>query len=637
MNLCLPKNYEYRFISNKNSDVLFISETIGSKFQSSVLKNVSLLSIKDKGKTFLLYNVGSLCQKIADFVLQSHIKKIILFGSNKVAYATIIWSYLLSRFLHKHNINIGFVAINPTINPDITHLSQKEVSGIKNYLNFGEFLNNYQDYPIQGFIYLPINKKDKYFTNNPNIRVFHTNYSEQDINYFINKSVSCSADYLNIVRKQYLTTGRDNWREYADRYLENNIPTLQSILQCLTQNISQTNSFLRKGNFDTPTHSKTRIIIAVAQISQIINATYWVEQYKKLDSILIVVEYTKANLNTPQTIFDYYLSIRQNNENIKLLFLEIPLSNKVNFNSFQFFEKKYTRILEKIKNDTVVINSIINRSAILGWVAKSRAKVYLIEEGLGTYLQISQVTKLRKIKYNPIFYNNIDYMEHSLIWNFGTEVMKKSLMGFLEFDKYYLTFLEVFNQKNSAIYYHFYPIKEYVTRNIRNNEIQQEIISTVQEITSDNNFILYIDQNFGIDINLFYQKIIHQLIEIYPKEKIFFIIHPKNQHNKNNIRHMLKQMNVENKIFLLDFSGRHKAELIIKILNPISICSLCSSTLVYCKALDYRGKIISISLPIIEEIKEIDSISARQNLIEATKSLKLVDCMVKGNQIEFVF
>lgn len=129
MQLSLPKNYEYQSTINNDSDTLFVALAAGGKFQASLIQQVSTLSIKDKGKTFLLYNVGSLCQKIADFVLQSHIKKIILFGSNKVAYATIIWSYLLSKFLHRHNINIGFVAINPTINPDITHLSQKEVSG----------------------------------------------------------------------------------------------------------------------------------------------------------------------------------------------------------------------------------------------------------------------------------------------------------------------------------------------------------------------------------------------------------------------------------------------------------------------------------------------------------------------------
>lgn len=75
----------------------------------------------------------------------------------------------------------------------------------------------------------------------------------------------------------------------------------------------------------------------------------------------------------------------------------------------------------------------------------------------------------------------------------------------------------------------------------------------------------------------------------------------------------------------------------IKILNPISICGLYSSKLVYFKTLDYREKIISISLPIIEETKEIGNMSVHQNPIKATKSLKLVDCMVKGNQIEFVF
>lgn len=75
MQLHLPKHYEYQSTINNDSSTLFVGLVAGGKFQESPIKQVSTLSVKDRRKTFLLYNVGSLCQKIADFVLQSHIKK----------------------------------------------------------------------------------------------------------------------------------------------------------------------------------------------------------------------------------------------------------------------------------------------------------------------------------------------------------------------------------------------------------------------------------------------------------------------------------------------------------------------------------------------------------------------------------
>lgn len=349
MQLSLPKDYEYQSIIDKHSDALFIGLAVGGKFQESPIKQVSTLSIKDKGKTFLLYNVGSLCQKIADFILKSHIKKVVLFGSNNASYATIIWAYLLSRFLHKNDIRVGFVAINPTINPVTTHLSQKELLGIKNYLDFSEFLNNYQNYPVQGFIYLPINKIDKYFSNNPNVKVFHTNYLEQDINYFINKSVSCSSDYLNIVRKQYIATGRDNWREDADRYLENNIPTFIACLKSLIANSKD--NFILMGNFDNHfNNNKNKVVLLAMSASQFLNALSWIEKFeKKYDLFIILIQYSRINISTCGYIFSLYKQLCADNDKIVILFKELPFSVGVSFGDWYFFEKSFDFTFKTIK------------------------------------------------------------------------------------------------------------------------------------------------------------------------------------------------------------------------------------------------------------------------------------------------
>lgn len=635
MQLSLSENYDYQLVFKENIDELFISLSIGGSFQKSLIKEFSVLSIKDKSNSYLLYNAGNLCQKIAKFILKSKIKKVVLFGSNDAGYATIIWAHLLCRFLHKYDIYIGFISINPNFKINTTTFPKSILLGTKNYLNFEEFFNHYNRYPMQGFIYLPINNQDKYFINHSNIRVFHTDYLEKDINYFVRNSISCSINFLDIIKKQYASTGRKPWQENSERFLSQNIPTLQSLLKYFSDENCQENGFLTKGCFDISIFEDKKIIVFISQISQIINAIYWIKKYKNKENVLLIVEYTRHNINTPQMIFDHYLSIKDDFSNLDLMFLEIPLSNKINYLAFYFFEIKYRNLLNKFNHDLVVMNSMIHRSAVLGWVAKETSKVYLIEEGLGTYLQIDKIRKARQIGYNPLFCNDIDYTQCALIWNFGTKVMQKSILGFLDFDKYYLAFTEIMKGSKNTQY--FNPVKTYVEQNINNQEAKYEIVSTIQAMTLGSDFILYIDQNVGFETNIFYEKIIKQLIIDYPKEKILFIMHPKNQHNKHAILYLANQMNVSDRVFLLDFGGKYKAELIISLSNPASVCSLHSSTLIYCKTLGYQGRIVSIALPIIETTKEINNVTAHKNLIEATKPLKLVDgYATRANKIEFV-
>lgn len=623
MSLSLPKYYEYQLTINNDLETLFVGLAVGNKFQEPLIRQVFILSIKDRGKTLLLYNIGSLCKKIADFILHSRIKKVVLFGSNNAAYATIIWSFLLSQFLHKSSIDVGFVAINPNFNLKDEQFSPTELLGVKNYLNFDEVLHHYKQYPVQGFIYLPVGKQDEYFTDSPNIRVFYTNYLEQDINYFVKRSVSCSANYVNIVKRQYMTTGRNYWREDADRYLENNVPTLQSLINSLVLN--ESDNFLMMGDFDIIKYKKPENVIFISQISQLINALYWKKNYVKMSRTLLVVEYTQLNLNTPKMIFDHYLRIKKDFIDLDMVFFEIPIFKTINFNIFQYFEIKYKYILNIIKSPLIVINSMLNRSAILGNVAKTQSKVYLIEEGLGTYLQINQIKRDKMFGDNYIFNLKYNYVEKSLILNFGSVIMKESLKGFLNFDKFYLTFTNAIKQKNDNVVY-FNHIQLYVDENIYDPNIKKDILNNTK--VNNNEMVLYIDQDYGVDGNIFYQIIITILLKMYQKEKIFIIMHPKNQHNKHHIVRLSEEMNVSDRIFLLDLKGKYKAELIISLVNPKSICSLCSSTLVYCRLLQYQGDIISITPSVLQELEKLNYHLVYEKLKEYTKALNLVDTKV---------
>ncbi|WP_227430027.1 polysialyltransferase family glycosyltransferase [Psychrobacter sp. I-STPA6b] len=592
--------YECKY-ENKNTSTVIITLSIGRNYLKSPILNISSLCIKENKKSLFLFNIGSTCKKIYDIVSESKINNIIVFGSGYSAYAAILWSGILNRIFKNKNKEgaVRFICIEPYLDVvkqvEVNNITGSIYSAIKPYIDFNSFIKKFGKF-IRGTVYVSKDKNKTYFDDLYDIEIFQVNFYSDDMNYFMKKSVSVSLNFNSIVYAQCKSKNRIYNFEMAKKCIYNNIPSVKTL--CKISNL-QKDSFIRSNLFNMFSVSNTKYLFVITNISQYFNAISWIDDYKIKDEFVIIVQYTFVNINMPQLIYENFLKQREK-YNMNILFFEIPLSNKVSFNGYLYFEVKYNNLLSVINPEIVVLTSMENRTAILGNLSKKYSLVYLLEEGLGTYLQI------QKFK-NPKTYNTAlhlkpyEYHEYALINCFGSKVMKESIYGFLKFDRAYITFPNVLNNFVSAEY--FNPLVSYIDKHIKDIfKVQKSL-----KIDKKNGFIIYIDQVWGFPNIDFYSSIFKILLRNCNGKKILFQLSPKNIEYKDEVIRLIKKLGLEDVIIIFDFDILYKVEFLVSILNPDAVYSLCSSALIYLKVISPNIPRFSIAKSLLLEINNSDT------------------------------
>ncbi|WGE63018.1 hypothetical protein NYR75_09735 [Actinobacillus equuli subsp. haemolyticus] len=112
----LSKCYQFEYIDN-NSDNLLISFTPNSKYflyHSNI--NSNRLCLATKSINYYLYNPASNAKKLSQFIVKSGIKNVIIIGTSKAGFASLLWGSLIQDYLKKYSeINIFILSFSPQI------------------------------------------------------------------------------------------------------------------------------------------------------------------------------------------------------------------------------------------------------------------------------------------------------------------------------------------------------------------------------------------------------------------------------------------------------------------------------------------------------------------------------------------
>lgn len=202
--------------------------------------------------------------------------------------------------------------------------------------------------------------------------------------------------------------------------------------------------------------------------------------------------------------------------------------------------------------------------------------------------------------------------------------MKKSLNGFLEFDKAYLTFPNAAKGLKEEVIF-FNPLSNYIEEKLNKIEIITQLLNS-SSINCGDDYILYIDQIWHYPVKEYYTAIFNILQNNF-YEKIVFYFHPKNkERNKHIIREIIHLLDMNDKIIFLEMSEHYKVELIAYIMKPKAVVSICSSALVYLGVIMPNLSRISIAPKLISILDFYQTNSKAINTIKpAFATLKMIE------------
>ncbi|UXZ04108.1 alpha-2,8-polysialyltransferase family protein [Moraxella nasicaprae] len=606
--LNLPFNYQYQYQAGENhSDLLISLSTSINKFDlpSPLGKSVSLLEITEGIGSFFLYKTELVCEKLFDFIQAQNIEKVIIFGSKYSSSAAFLWSAILESMLRPVGKSCHCICVDLNNNLSLAKASRDYQSlymHTKSYVDPLAFIKTKNLQPF-GAVYLSkqnhtLQETLKQF---PNFHVFNTEFDENDINYFIKTNITASRNGYSNVFKQKKVQKLNCNDEFATLQIGQNLPTPTAIMKSIIEHKNYT--YFLKNHLDlNETSLEGQAVYFVETFNQYINAINCQASNQKYAKITIIAQYTRLNLKMMDLIINYHLENNLHNQDTSLKFYEIHLSNQVNFLDFFIFNKRYEQLIKKTRLNNLIVTSSEYRTAILCHTAKSlQSKVFLIEEGLGTYDQINRLHINKNYRHyisQPKHFRN--YTQESLIENFGNSIMKKAIKGFLEFDSIYIAVPSMLPTVQSEKYN---PVEQYI---LENQNLIEDIQTTIQKHNPKSLPIsVYADQTFGFATEEHYQAVIKALDNTVPKDHlIVFQLHPKNFSDRAVIQKLIEELDVTHQFAFIDFNQPIRIELLVSAIKPEALHSITSSSLFYTQLLFPEVRSFSLADEFLKNLNE---------------------------------
>jgi len=304
-------------------------------------------------------------------------------------------------------------------------------------------------------------------------------------------------------------------------------------------------------NYDT--------LFIISHLGQLQKAEMFIK-YKKNSNCIIVILYTKKNLEIPNSIIknldnnlvkDYFL----------LLLPNYP--NNLKLKSLVYMNRNYKNLIAKVKPKEIILFSFENHySLLINFTREKYIKTILIEEGTATYKTPEKSEYYLEKSYLKYIFAKFLKIHYAFSWT-------------IDFDEVYGTYPDVLSQtfKRSKCYY-FFPY-EFETDNLG---LVDDIIDKYK-IT--NNDFIYINQRYAIDYRDFSNiliKILFLLLKKNKNTKIFIKLHPK---DSVNLKKYLELTLYNSNDIILIKESEFAIESVIKKVKPKVVIGLTSSVLVY--------------------------------------------------------
>lgn len=163
-----PSCYEmaYNDIGSQNLVITF-TPTSGFFLYHNDL-GANKLCVASTKPNYYLYNAGSACNKIVDFLKDKNIKNIICLGSSKAGLASILWAEILHRRLAKRDVKVFSLSFSPQtklypFNDNLYfpsyHLMwgviQKDAGLMNCAINYGDLNKVLENSDLQGILIYP--------------------------------------------------------------------------------------------------------------------------------------------------------------------------------------------------------------------------------------------------------------------------------------------------------------------------------------------------------------------------------------------------------------------------------------------------------------------------------------------------
>lgn len=607
--LNLPFSYQYQYQASENRSDLLITLSISiNKFDlpSPLGRSISLLKITEGISSFFLYKTELVCKKLFNFIQEQNIEKVIIFGSKYSSVAAFLWSAILNNMLRLVGKSCHCICVDLNENLSLTKAScnyQSLYAYCMSYVNPLTFIKNKNLQP-SGVIYLSKQNHNLQETLKqfPNLHVFSTKFDQNDINYFIKTNITASRDGYSNVFKQKKVQKLNCDDKFATLQIGQSFPTPTAAMKSMIEHKNYT--YFLENHLDLDKiNLGGQAVYFVETFNQYINAINCQAINQKYAKITIIAQYTRLNLKMMDLIINHHLERDLYVQNISLKFYEIHLSNQVNFLDFFIFNKRYERLIEKTRLNNLIVTSSEYRTAVLCHTAKSlQSKVFLIEEGLGTYDQINRLhinKNYRHCIYQPKHFRN--YIQESLIENFGNSIMKSSTKGFLEFDSTYIAVPSMLPTVHGERYN---PVEQYILEN-------QNLIGNIKATIKKHNprslpISVYADQTFGFATEEHYQAVVKALDDVVPKNHlIVFQLHPKNFSDRAVIQKLIEDLAITRPFAFIDFDQPIRIELLISAIKPAALYSITSSSLFYAQLLFPKIGSFSIADEFLKNLNEL--------------------------------
>lgn len=105
--------YEFAFFDDCSENLIITFSPTSSFFLYNREMNAKKLCVISNQPNYYLLNPGSTCKLVAKFIQNIKVKNVLLLGSSKAGFASILWADLLKRVLSNKNINIFALAFSP--------------------------------------------------------------------------------------------------------------------------------------------------------------------------------------------------------------------------------------------------------------------------------------------------------------------------------------------------------------------------------------------------------------------------------------------------------------------------------------------------------------------------------------------
>jgi tetratricopeptide (TPR) repeat protein len=294
--------------------------------------------------------------------------------------------------------------------------------------------------------------------------------------------------------------------------------------------------------------------------------------YEKLENNLLIILYTKKNLNIPQGID------KQKDDTLfdKSILFQLPnYPNNYRLKSLVYMNRNYKELLSIVKPLNLYLLSFENHYSLLAKNAKNKnINLVLVEEGTATY-------------------KNPNLSEYTNQQNFLKKITAKLLSvesvfnWFTNFDEVYAAFPELLKQTFSAKNYHRFFV------HMGRVEIDENTLKLIEEYKITKNDFIYVNQRYAIDDNDFTNAILTILdtISRYYNAKIFIKMHPK---DRDNLKKMfISKIKTSNNIVFIK-ENEFLIEPAIQAIQPKGVIGLTSTSLVYTPFVSASTKVYSI-------------------------------------------